>query len=103
MRFYKPEEWNKLSVGQRNFVRQEKLKLKSGAMATAQMVSTVASLQASIQELTSRLNKNGKRPRDSDDTSTTESESSSDSPAKRHKRVWPDQHEHLQISLLIHY
>ena len=88
VRFYKPEEWSKLSVGQRNYVRQEKIKLKAGTQATAQMVSTVASLQASIQELTSRLNKNGKRPRESDDTSTTESEYSSDSPSnKRSKRV----------------
>ena len=66
-------------------MRQEKLKIKAGKEAAVKMVSTVASLQASIQELTSRLN--CKRPRDSDDTSTTESESSSDSPAKRHKRV----------------
>ena len=95
VKFYKPKDWNKLSVGQRNYVRQGKLQQKAEAPAaaqtttqtTAQMVSTVASLQASIQELTSRLNGNGngnrKRRRDADDTSTTESESSSDSPSRR--------------------
>ena len=84
VRFYEPKDWNRLSAGQRNFVRQEKLKLKAEKQAAVKMVSTVASLQASIQELTSRLNSNGKRQRGTgDDTSTTESESSSDSPSRK--------------------
>ena len=91
VRFYNLKEWNKLSSGQRNFIRQAKAKERALKEADKEDASTassqsrrIASLEAVIQQLVA-----GKKRKVAldDDTSTTESEKSEDSPSKRSKTL----------------
>jgi len=71
VRYYSPAEWNKLSKGQRNYLRQARLTKKSKEVNKD---TKIAALEATIQALSAQIG----TKRKSDDTSTTESETSDD-------------------------
>ena len=72
MCYYSPAEWNKLSKGQRNYLRQARLKRKAKE-AKEERRTEFAELKATIQELSAHIGIKQKRE---DDTSTTESKTS---------------------------
>ena len=73
VRYYSPAEWNKLSKGQRNYLRQARLTKKSKEVKEDNN-TRFAALEATIQALSAQIG----NKRKADDVSTTESETSDD-------------------------
>ena len=83
-RFFTPDEWNKLSKGQRNFVRQARRKEKEEGKSVS---NKIAALEVTIAALTAKLeDKTPKRKRLSD-ISETDSDESVDKPVSKRTRV----------------
>ena len=84
VRFFTPDEWNKLSKGQRNFIRQTRRKGKEEDKSVS---NKIAALEVTIAALTAKLeDKTPKRKRLSD-TSETDSDESVDKPVSKRTRV----------------
>ena len=85
VRFFTPDEWNKLTKGQRNFIRQTCRQEKE---ANKDASTKIAALEVIIAALSAKLEGNTKPKRKRvSDTSETDSDESVDKPVSKRTQV----------------